>query len=288
VSDVDVFAEHRGTLLGVAYRVLGRIGDAEDVVQETWLRWSSRPCGPVGNPRGYLVRITTRLAVDRLRTDAARRETYPGPWLPEPVRIDPDLAEHAETVSMAMLVVLETLSPLERAVFVLREAFGLSYAEIGQVTDRSEAAVRQLAHRAREHVAGRRPRFNADRQARQRATERFLAACQNADFAALVEQLAPGVTLLSDGGGKARSPRRPIEGAQKVARFFVGVADYPIPELSYRIEPMADGPAIVAYSGPTPITVLAIHLAAASERVAEIHLVANPDKLGGLAIHKIR
>ncbi len=280
--DAAIFAEHRRVLQGVAYRVLGSFTEAEDVVQDCWLRWSGRPPGEIRDPRAYLVRTTTRLAIDRLRREQARRESYIGPWLPEPVVTDRDTAELAESVSLALLVVLETLSPLERAVFVLREAFDFSYAEVAEATGRSEAAVRQLAHRAKEHVAARQPRFDIDQQARQQATERFLAACQNADVGALMEMLAPDVTLISDGGGKARAPRRPIFGADKVARFLCGIAEYPLPDPGSAVVRIGDGPGILITSAGTPVTTLTLNLR--DGHVQEIALIANPDKLHGMRV----
>src|SRR4051812_26993102 len=166
MSAEQVFMEHRQTLVAVAYRMLGSLTDAEDVVQESWLRWSGVDHDAVTDPRAYLVTVTSRLAIDRLRRVRARRETYVGSWLPEPVSTGPDIAEHrelADTVELALLVVLETLSPLERAVFVLREAFGLPFDEIGEIVGREAAAARQVAHRAREHVQQRRPRYDVDR-----------------------------------------------------------------------------------------------------------------------------
>src|SRR5215203_301773 len=222
-----VFDEHRGLLISVAYRVLGSVTDAEDAVQEAWLRWSGVDHSGVDNPRAFLVRVTTRLAIDRLRRAKARRESYVGPWLPEPILTRQDPAEDAamaESVSMAMLVVLETLSPLERAVFVLREAFGLPYAEIADVLGRKEEAVRQLARRARDHIRERRTRFKADQTEQRRVTERFLEATVSGDLATLMEVLSPGVTLVADGGGRALAPRRPVRGAEKVARFLVTVS----------------------------------------------------------------
>ena len=172
---IRIFDEHRDLLISIAYRVLGSVTDAEDTVQEAWLRWSKVDPAEISNPRAFLVRVTTRLAIDRLRRAKARRESYVGPWLPEPILTSRDVAEDvalAESVSMAMLVVLETLSPLERAVFVLREAFGMPYAEIGEIIGRKEEAVRQLARRARDHVQERRSRFEADQTEQRRVTER--------------------------------------------------------------------------------------------------------------------
>src|SRR5215212_10100290 len=215
-----VFDEHRALLISVAYRILGSVTDAEDTVQEAWLRWSGVNTSDMKDPRAFLVRVTTRLAIDRLRRARTLRESYVGPWLPEPIltRQDPsEEVEMAESVSMAMLVVLETLSPLERAVFVLREAFGMPHAEIAEVLGRSEEAVRQLARRAREHVRERRTRFDADRDEQRRVTERFLEATSTGDFGALMAVLSPGVELVADGGGKALAPRRPLHGSEEVA-----------------------------------------------------------------------
>lgn len=220
----DVFEEHRPVLQGVAYRMLGRLADAEDVVQEAWLRWSGADRSGVRDPRGYLVRVTTRLAVDRLRQIKARGETYVGPWLPEPYVTDfgdtvPDTAERAvlaDSVSFAVLVVLESLSPLERAVFVLREAFGYPYAEIAAMLERGEAAVRQLAGRARSHVDERRPRYDVDPVQRRDLTERFLAAAADGDLEGLMAILAPDVRLVGDSGGKSRAPLRVLESPAKV------------------------------------------------------------------------
>src|SRR5215210_6646521 len=222
-----VFDEHRGLLVSVASRVLGSVTDAEDAVQEAWLRWSGVDHSGVDDPRAFLVRVTTRLAIDRLRRAKARRESYVGPWLPEPVLTKQDPAEDAamaESVSMAMLVVLETLSPLERAVFVLREAFGMPYAEIADVLGRKDDAVRQLGRRARDHVQQRRSRFDADQSEQRRVTERFLQATSTGNLDALMAVLSPGVTLVADGGGRVLAPRRPVLGAEKVARFLLAVA----------------------------------------------------------------
>src|SRR5215203_1641046 len=291
-----VFDEHRGLLISVAYRVLGSVTDAEDAVQEAWLRWSGVDHSGVDDPRAFLVRVTTRLAIDRLRRVKARRESYVGPWLPEPILTRQDPAEDAamaESVSMAMLVVLETLSPLERAVFVLREAFGMPHAEIAEVLGRKEEAVRQLARRARAHVRERRSRFDADQTEQRRVTERFLEAATGGDLEALMEVLSPGVTLVADGGGRALAPRRPVRGADKVARFLVAVATEertarflgsvgggPAPDLRVHLAQVNGGPGVVATSGGGPITVLVLDVA--DGLVQTVHLVANPEKLAGV------
>ena len=279
-SSVEIFEEHRDLLRAVAYRMLGSVGDAEDVVQETWLRWQRTERAGIADPRAYLVRVATRLALDHLRRLKTRRESYLGPWLPEPISTGGDLAddvEVAESVSLALLVVLETLSPLERAVFVLREAFGFPYAEIAAILERSEPAVRQLARRARGHIDARRPRFEADPEARRRVTERFLAAATTGDLQGLLAVLAPGVTLVADGGGHAPAPRRPIEGAARVARFLVGVARAPLPDQWIGLAPINGESGIVVVLRGAPIAALVLDVA--EDAVRSIYLVANPDKL---------
>ncbi|MGW5129140.1 RNA polymerase sigma-70 factor [Streptomyces sp. NPDC004069] len=288
-SGTDVFEEHRTVLMGVAYRMLGRVADAEDVLQETWLRWSAADRSAVREPRGYLVRVTTRLAIDRLRHIKARGESYVGPWLPEPLVTElaqtvPDAEERAvlaDSVSLAVLVVLETLSPLERAVFVLREAFGCPYAEIAALLDRGEPAVRQLAGRARRHVGERRPRYEVDPVQRRDLTERFLAAAAGADLEGLMALLAPDARLVGDSGGKSRAPLRILESADKVGRFLVGVVQKGIPDPSVRFLEVNGGPAILVLSGGNPDSVL--QLGVVDGRVQTVYIVRNPDKLRSLA-----
>ncbi|MET9165938.1 RNA polymerase sigma-70 factor [Streptomyces cellulosae] len=283
-----LFEEHRPVLMGIAYRMLGRVADAEDVVQDAWLRWSAADRTDVREPRGFLVRITTRLALDRLRRIKARGETYVGPWLPEPYVTDfgdtvPDTAERAvlaDSVSLAVLVVMETLSPLERAVFVLREAFGYPYADIAAMLDRGEAAVRRLAARARRHVDERRPRYDVDPARRRDLTERFLDAAAGGDLAGLMELLAPDVRFVGDSGGKARAPLRVLDGADHVGRFFVGVAGKGLPDVSVRTVELNGGPAVLVLSGGKPDTVVQID--ADGDRIRTVYVVRNPDKLAGL------
>ncbi|MGW1818974.1 RNA polymerase sigma factor SigJ [Streptomyces sp. NPDC002125] len=288
----DLFEEHRPVLTGVAYRMLGRVADAEDVVQEAWLRWSSEGRGDVREPRAFLVTITTRLAIDRLRHLKSRREAYVGPWLPDPVATEfgqavPDSAERAvlaDSVSLAVLVVLETLSPLERAVFVLREAFGFPYAEIGATLDRSEAAVRQLAGRAKRHVEERKPRYDVDPAVRRDLTERFLSAAAGGDLKGLLSLLAPDVRLVSDSGGKAKAPRRIIETADKVGRFLVAVGQerYWPTGVAVRIREINGGPAIVFLADGAVSAVFQPEVTDGVIRCVYIH--RNPDKLATLRV----
>ncbi|MEU9847009.1 RNA polymerase sigma-70 factor [Streptomyces sp. NPDC047985] len=287
-SATDVFETHRPVLIAVAYRMLGRIADAEDVVQEAWLRWSSASREDVREPRAYLVRITTRLAVDRLRQVRSQREAYVGPWLPEPLVTDfgpsvPDTAERAvlaDSVSLAVLVVLESLSPLERAVFVLREAFGFPYTEIATALERSEAAVRQLAGRARRHVEERRPRYDVDPAQRRDLTERFLAAAAGGDIERLLAMLATDVRLVGDSGGKAKAPLRVIEGADKVGRFLCATVHGRTQDFDIRAVELNGGPGLLVLSGGMPDSVVQIEVR--NGLVQCVYIVRNPDKLTGV------
>ncbi|MEU8901877.1 RNA polymerase sigma-70 factor [Streptomyces mirabilis] len=284
----EVFEENRPVLMGVAYRMLGRVADAEDVVQEAWLRWSGADRTEVREPRAYLVRIATRLAVDRLRQVRSRNEAYVGPWLPEPYVTDfgdtaPDTAERAvlaDSVSLAVLVVLESLSPLERAVFVLREAFGYPYADIAAVLDRGEPAVRQLAGRARKHVEERRPRYEVDPAERRDLTERFLAAAAGGDLEGLMSLLAPDVRLIGDSGGLSKAPLRVIETADKVGRFLYAIAQQGVPDPSYRSLELNGGAALLVLSGDKPDST--VQLDVVDGRIQCIYIVRNPEKLVSL------
>jgi RNA polymerase sigma-70 factor (ECF subfamily) len=280
VSTTESFVAHRALLFTVAYEMLGSAADAEDVLQEVWLRWADVPAEEVRDPRAYLVRMTTRLALNRLRTLARRREEYVGTWLPEPLLTAPDVAqdvELADSVSMAMLLVLETLPPTERAVFVLREVFDVPYAEIAEAVGKSEPAVRQVASRARTHVAERRPRASVSAAERDTVIERFRAATATGDLQGLMDVLAPDVVLMTDGGGKVKAALNPILGREKVLRFLTAVT----PD-SLELEPV--------WLNGSP----AIQFVVAGQRdgvgtmlvedgvVTRLFLVRNPDKLGAV------
>ncbi|HZD99477.1 MAG TPA: RNA polymerase sigma-70 factor [Micromonosporaceae bacterium] len=280
----DVFTDNRPLLFSVAYRLTGSVADAEDVVQDAWLRWSRVDADGVREPKAYLVKTVTNLALTELTSARARRETYVGPWLPEPLLTSPDSAEGvemAESVSLAMLVVLESLSPLERAVFVLGEVFGYGQAEIGQMIDRDPAAVRQLAHRAREHVQARRPRYTTDAATQADLVARFRDACAGGDLAAMMEILAPDVTAWSDGGGKVTAARRPLYGADNVARWLFGVLAKPGTQgLEMTIATINGAPGLIgSYGGEV---VGSVSLDVDDGRVVGIRATVNPDKLGGL------
>ena len=284
----DPFVTHRGLLFTVAYEMLGSASEAEDVVQDTWIRWDA--VGEAGraevqDARAFLVRMVTRKALDRLRANARRREEYVGEWLPEPLLTAPDVAEDvelAESVSYAMLTVLETLNPTERAVFVLREVFDVPYGEIAEAIGKSAAAVRQIGHRAREHVAARRPRHQVSRSEQQAVVERFLAAVQKGDLQGLLDALAPDVVLVADGGGIAPAVTSPVSGAKKVANLLrtlpkFGAAADVVPvllngSLGAKITNLDDG-------HDTAITFVV-----EDGRISRIYAVRNPSKLSRIGV----
>ncbi|WP_328979667.1 RNA polymerase sigma factor SigJ [Streptomyces canus] len=281
-----VFVEHRELLFGVVYNMLGSVTDTEDVLQDTWLSWSRRGAGGIDNPRAYLVRIAVNHALQRRAVVNRRRETYVGPWLPEPLVTDEasadDPALRTESVSLAMLVVLESLSPLERAVFVLHEVFGYAHPEIAEIIDRTPAAVRQLAHRARAHVHARRPLYEAHPRVRREATERFVRAALGGDIAELMEVLAPDVTVWTDGGGMRKQALRPVHGREKAARLLNGYAKRGGAgalglELRYRRVNGDD--AAVLFEHDSPYAVIVLDLTPEGDRVANLFVVTNPDKL---------
>jgi RNA polymerase sigma-70 factor (TIGR02957 family) len=277
--NADAFAAHRSLLFTVAYEMLGSAADAEDVVQESWVRWAGVDQATVRDPRAYLVRVVTRQALNRLRSSARRREDYVGEWLPEPVSTTPDVADDvglAESVSIAMLTVLETLGPVERAVFVLREVFDAPYDEIAAAVGKTPTAVRQVAHRARAHVAARRPRTRVSPAEQELVVRRFLAAVRGGDLDALLGVLAPDVVMVADGGGEVAAAPRPIEGADPVARFLSGLATI---ASAARLD-------TVVLNGALAIRVeldggidTAISFVVDEGRVSRIYAVRNPRKL---------
>ncbi|MCZ4513313.1 RNA polymerase sigma factor SigJ [Streptomyces sp. ActVer] len=291
-----LFIDHRELLFAIVYNMLGGVADTEDVLQDTWLSWSgSRDRAPdqeIDNPRAYLVRIAVNHALKRRAVISRRRETYVGPWLPEPLvaeSAETDVASvdatdrvlRGESVSMAMLVVLESLSPLERAVFVLGEVFGYAHTEIAEVIDRSPAAVRRLAHRARRHVHARRPLYEAHPRVRREATERFVEAALGGDIGALMEILAPDVTMWTDGGGKRRpAGLRPIHGRDKAIRLIASYASRGgAPALDIRYRRVNGDDAAVLFAGDSPYAVMVMDLTPEGDRVSGVYIVSNPEKL---------
>ncbi|WP_329059944.1 RNA polymerase sigma-70 factor [Amycolatopsis sp. NBC_01480] len=276
----EAFLAHRNLLFTVAYEMLGSAADAEDVLQETWLRWAEVDLGTVREPRAYLVRITTRQALNRLRTLKRRKESYVGPWLPEPLLTTPDVAEDvelAESVSMALMLVLETLSPTERAVFVLREVFAIGYDEIAEAVGKSPAAVRQIALRARRHVDARRPRAVVTAGETRAALESFQRALETNDLQGLLDLLAPDVVLVSDGGGVKQAALRPIAGSDKVARYINGGVGRFGATLGVAPAVVNGSPALVLSLDGAVDGVLAIRIE--DGRISGMYYVRNPAKL---------
>ncbi|MGP9022841.1 RNA polymerase sigma-70 factor [Streptomyces sp. BR1] len=275
----DAFVAHRSLLFTVAYEMLGSAADAEDVLQETWLRWAGVDLGAVRDQRAYLVRITTRQALIRLRTLGRRKESYVGTWLPAPLLTVPDVAEDvelADSVSMAMLLVLETLAPTERAVFVLREVFDVEYDEIAEAVDKSPAAVRQIAHRARTHVAARRPRGSVSPAETQHALDAFQRAAATGDLQGLLDILAPDVVFMGDGGGVKQAVLNPVMGADKVARLLAAGLGK-ITASSLRPEQVNAYPALVLRLDGAIDTVVAVRID--DGLITGLYAVRNPEKL---------
>ncbi|MFH8369830.1 RNA polymerase sigma-70 factor [Streptomyces sp. NPDC018031] len=279
----DPFVAHRGLLFTVAYEMLGSAADAEDVVQESWLRWAGVDHARVRDPRAYLVRTVTRQSLNRLRSLSRSREEYVGEWLPEPLLTSPDVAEDvelAESVSIAVLTVLETLGPVERAVFVLREVFAVPYGEIAGATGKSPAAVRQIARRAREHVAARRPRVRVSRSEQQAVVERFLVALRTGRLRELMDLMAPDVVMIADGGGIVAAAPAPVHGAEVVAGLLARAGRL---GAGFRTAAVwlngAPAGRIECDGEPS-----AVSLVVEDGRVTRIYLVRNPRKLTRLDV----
>lgn len=285
-----LFGEHRRSMLGAAYRILGSLTAAEDAVQEVWPRWAGSDLDTVRDARAYLVSAATRQALNAVRAERRRRESYVGPWLPEPLDADAvagvhdpaAVAERADSVSLALLVVLESLTPAERAAFVLRDVFGLSYAQVGATLDRSPDAARQLAHRARGHVRSRAPRHPVDPRTHRDLTARFLAAAEGGSLEELLRLLAPDAVLITDAGGRRKAALRPIHGAAKVAGFLLGVLRDGPGDLRMRIDSVNGAPAVVAV-GPVGVDTVAA-LVIDDGLVTAVHIVRNPEKLRGVRV----
>ena len=272
----DPFAVHRGLLFTVAYEMLGSAADAEDVLQESWLRWAGVDRSQVRDQRAYLIRVVTRQALNRLRTLSRSREDYVGEWLPEPLLTSPDVAEDvelAESVSLAMLTVLETLGPVERAVFVLREVFEMPYGEIAEAIGKSAGAVRQIARRAREHVAARRPRVRVSRSEQQAVVERFLAALRTGRLQELMAVMAPDVVLIADGGGLAAAALAPVCGAERVATVLARASRSAFAAATVWLNGAPAGRLEVDGELAT------VSLVVEDGRVTRVYLVRNPRKL---------
>ncbi|MBE1502460.1 RNA polymerase sigma-70 factor (ECF subfamily) [Amycolatopsis lexingtonensis] len=280
MNATDTFVAHRNLLFTVAYEMLGSAADAEDVLQETWLRWADVDPAEVRDERAYLVRITTRLALNRLRTMKRRKEAYVGPWLPEPLLTTPDVAENvelAESVSMALMLVLETLAPTERAVFVLREVFEFGYDEIAAAVGKTPAAVRQIAHRARRHVDARRPRETVSARETRAVLESFQRALESRDLQGLLDVLAPDVVLMSDGGGVKQAVPRPVTGADRLARLVLGGIAKNDAALTTEASVVNGNPALTLRLDGELDGVMAVRVE--DGRITGLYYVRNPEKL---------
>ncbi|HXQ62590.1 MAG TPA: RNA polymerase sigma-70 factor [Acidimicrobiales bacterium] len=282
MGDLETFLGLRRSLFAVAYRMLGSATEAEDVVQEAYVRWSGRGQGEVTAPTAYLTTVVTRLCIDHLRSARARRETYKGPWLPEPVEAGApppgESAELADSLSLAFLVLLEELQPVERAAFLLHDVFDYPYDEIAAIVDRTEPACRQLVSRARRRVDAPKHRFDADRAHGRELTRRFLAACGSGDLDGLLSLLADDVTVWTDGGGKVRAALRPVTGPPRAARFLLSVARRIPAGVAAREVDLNGQPGLVFEDGDEQVTV-ALTLDVVDDRIVDVRVVTNPDKL---------
>ncbi len=275
-ADAAAFEEWRPLLFGIAYRMLGSAADAEDVVQDAGVRWLRRSDEPVRSVRAYLVTTVTRLCLDQLDSARARRVSYAGPWLPEPVVVDEEgAAEQADSLSLAFLVLLEELTPLERAAYLLHDVFGYSFDEVARALGRSPAASRQLGARARRHIEERRQRFDADLRHGRELTDRFLVACATGDLSGLLSMLSDDVVVWTDGGGKVRAAMRPVVGPGRGARFLVNVAK----KVSGRPQSVIlnGQPATVFVVDGDVVTALVLDIMGG--RIVGVRVVSNPDKL---------
>jgi len=283
----EPFLEHRSLLFSIAYRMLGSVADAEDAVQETYLRWRRAAARgeEIRSPKGWLTTTISRVCLDQLGSARVKREQYIGPWLPEPLTgAVPDVADTVadfDSLSLAFLVLLESLSPKERAVFLLHDVFGYDFASIGEIVGESDAYCRQLAKRARAHMAERRPRFTADRAQRERLTADFLRAVSEGDMPALIETLTDDVTVFSDGGGKVNAARKPVVGRDKVALFLTNIVRLAPAGTSFRIEPINGEPGIVTLVDGAVRNVVTFDFA--DSAISAVYIVVNPDKLGTVA-----
>jgi RNA polymerase sigma-70 factor (ECF subfamily) len=281
-AQAEVFNEYRPLLFSIAYRMLGTVMDAEDAVQETYLRWQQAGRDDVRSPKSYLSTVVTRLCIDQLRSAKTQREQYIGPWLPEPLvaeetsDMDQNLAL-ADSLSMAFLVMLEALTPTERAAFLLREVFEYPYDEVARIVDKSEANCRQMVRRAHQRVAERRHRFDPSKAEVQVFVDRFLRAARHGDMDGLIEMLEEDVTLWSDGGGKTNAALNPIYGADKVARFFIGVISKMPPNTISKAARVNGQPGLITYIDGQPYSVMVAEMDAG--KVASMRIVVNPEKL---------
>ena len=284
-SRLEAFNQERKLLFAIAYRMTGSVVDSEDLLQETFLRWQHAPDEEITSPQAYLSTIVTRLAIDYLRSAKVRREVYIGPWLPEPLLTSEALSpfdsyEQQESISNAFLVLLESLSPVERAVFLLREVFDYEYSEIAAIVNKSEANCRQLFKRARQRVTERQSRYEVSEEEQQELVVKFATACTTGDLNGLISLLAEDIVIYTDGGGVVQAARNPIHSPDKVARFLLGIINRTPERYTVRFTSLNGQPGMIAYLEGHPLTTLALDIY--NGKLQNIYLVANPDKLVGL------
>ncbi len=285
MTQVETFNQYRPLLFSIAYRMLGSVMDAEDMVQEAFLRWHRASESEVTSTKAYLSTVVTRLCLDYLKSARVQREVYVGPWLPEPLltKQTPDLIEKAEladSLSIAFLAVLETLSPVERAVFLLHEIFDYSYSEIALMVEKSEANCRQMVKRARQHLQERRPRYDVSLEQQERMLQQFMKTCNSGDMTGFITLLTDDITLRSDGGGKVSAARNPLHGPDKVARFFLGILAKAPPSFKSRVAEVNGQPAIISYLDGKLYNVVTLDFT--PDHIRAINIISNPDKLRGI------
>jgi RNA polymerase sigma-70 factor, ECF subfamily len=279
-SQTLLFEQHRPLMLSIAYRMLGTAADAEDVLHDAYLRWHSVDADTVQYPKAFLSQIVTRLCLDRLKSARAEREVYHGVWLPEPVLTGVSGEDSKmESLSMALLVVLESLSPAERAVFILRDVFDYEYGEVAEILGKDESACRQLLHRARQHIAERRPRYHASQEAHNTLLTRFVGAISEGNLEALTSLLTEDAVIFSDGGGKVHAAPKPVQGRDKMVKALTGGIRLVPPPIDAKIEVINGYAGIVVYSAGKPHSVVTIELAEDGQKIRAVRLVLNPDKL---------
>jgi len=283
MSQLESFTDNRPLLFSIAYRMLGSATDAEDIVQETWLRWQKASAEEITSPRSFLTTVTTRLCIDQLRSARAQREVYVGPWLPEPIYTAglSERVEMADSLSIAFLVLLESLTPHERAIFLLRQVFDYEYNEIAQIVGKSESNCRQLFHRAQKHITERRPRYQTSPQQKAKLVHSFIAACNTGDMDGLLNLLESDIVLYSDGGGKVQAARNPVYGSQNVARFLLGkLKKASVAGLRVETTQLNGQLSLIIYWGEKLYTV--VNFEFDNGHISQLHLVVNPDKLAYL------
>jgi RNA polymerase sigma-70 factor, ECF subfamily len=287
---VDVFEEYRPLLFAIAYRMLGSVPEAEDVVQNAYIRYSQMPPGSINSPKAFLSTVVTRLCLNQLQSARAQRESYLGPWLPDPLLTEDEddprspsrRAEMLESISMAFLVLLERLTPVERAVFLLREVFDYSYPEIAEMVEKSEDAVRQIFHRAKKFLADERPRFTPSTKHHEQLLGSFMRAVQNGDLGGLTSLLTSDVTMWADSGGKVRgAATRPLHGPYAVAQFMIGSLRFVQGTLSAEVRSVNGEPALLLREDGKPLVVVCMTFV--DEAIGDIRVIGNPDKLAHLA-----